>query len=474
MPMFLGISFEAIGAIIDGDLDCSNGRFLNTSSKAFRCDNINVRGSVRLSENFFAKEEVRFVGGEIGGNLKCSGGRFLSKDKNSPTLSADRVTVNGNVLLNSNFHSEGEVRFSAAKIGGNFNCRNGNFINNSGKAISAPRIKVGGTVGFGDNSKVRGEIILLSAEIDHDFVCKGGDFYNPEGRTLSADGIEVNGIVEFSNGFKSEGELRLIQATIGQDLVFDNSTFLNRKNEKIALYADGINVENNIRFSNEFTADGEVRLVGARIKQTMFWTKIRSPKTVKLDLRFANISFFVDDSKSWPAKGSLFLDGLVYNEIQSNDSSDVKKSRLDWLNLSGASSFRSQPYEQLAKFYQKSGQEKKSTETLYEKSKRRIKTMSIFKRSLSYLLLWPIGYGYYPLRVSWFFLIFVVLGTYLFRIGFRKQTILPSQEWGFSESSRKNYPKFNPFIYSLDLFIPLINLYQSNFWLPNPKKREKI
>ena len=37
----------------------------------------------------------------------------------------------------------------------------------------------------------------------------------------------------------------------------------------------------------------------------------------------------------------------------------------------------------------------------------------------------------------------------------------------------KNYPKFNSFMYSLDLFIPLVDLRQANYWLPNSKKGDR-
>ena len=35
------------------------------------------------------------------------------------------------------------------------------------------------------------------------------------------------------------------------------------------------------------------------------------------------------------------------------------------------------------------------------------------------------------------------------------------------KSIPKNYPRFNSFIYSIDLFVPFINFHQQNYWLPD-------
>ena len=54
----------------------------------------------------------------------------------------------------------------------------------------------------------------------------------------------------------------------------------------------------------------------------------------------------------------------------------------------------------------------------------------------------------------------VIIGTVLFWTGARRQRFQTTQE------NEDHTPKFNPFIYSLDAFVPLINLHQEQFRFP--------
>lgn len=38
----------------------------------------------------------------------------------------------------------------------------------------------------------------------------------------------------------------------------------------------------------------------------------------------------------------------------------------------------------------------------------------------------------------------------------------------------EDYPKFNSLVYSLDVFIPLVDLHQENYWLPNAKLGDRL
>ena len=37
-----------------------------------------------------------------------------------------------------------------------------------------------------------------------------------------------------------------------------------------------------------------------------------------------------------------------------------------------------------------------------------------------------------------------------------------------------DYPKFCALVYSLDMFVPLVNLHQANYWLPNANKGSEM
>jgi sRNA-binding regulator protein Hfq len=139
-------------------------------------------------------------------------------------------------------------------------------------AIFADGLKLEGSLFLRNGFHAEGEVVLLDAAVGGSLHADGGTFKNlksdknPDstGYALSADGIEVTGGVFLSNGFSAEGEVRLLGATIGGNLEADGGTFKNSNGK--ALNADSVEVHSNVFMKDKFVADGTVGLVGAEIK----------------------------------------------------------------------------------------------------------------------------------------------------------------------------------------------------------------
>ena len=144
-----------------------------------------MKSNVYLNDGFSAKGEVRFLGADIGGQLDCAGGIFDNQGDyalngwKKYALNADRVKTGGHVFLNkyeagggNPFTAHGRVRFANADIGGNFNCKGGQFLH-SGKrsAVAAGGLKSRGAVFLSDDFTVQGDVDLHVAQIGN-FVCK--------------------------------------------------------------------------------------------------------------------------------------------------------------------------------------------------------------------------------------------------------------------------------------------------------------
>jgi hypothetical protein len=93
-------------------------------------------------------------------------------------------------------------------------------------------------------------------------------------RCLMAEEAQVKGNLLLQNGFSADGEVRLIGAQIGGTLNFEGSSFSNpggcqdpreQNNGGKAIRADRIRVEGGVFLRNGFKADGEVMLNGAHI-----------------------------------------------------------------------------------------------------------------------------------------------------------------------------------------------------------------
>lgn len=80
---------------------------------------------------------------------------------------------------------------------------------------------------------------------------------------IKGDGVHIQGACFLRSGFVAEGEARLLGARIGSDLSCIGGTFRNAGG--MALILDGAIVDGVVFFCNEFTSKGEVRLHAAKI-----------------------------------------------------------------------------------------------------------------------------------------------------------------------------------------------------------------
>jgi hypothetical protein len=276
-----------------------------------------------------------------------------------------------------------------------------------------------------DNFHAEGQVSLLGAKIGQQLNCVAGQFINPDGIAFVAE-----------------------CARIGGNVFLCGSDFKGGQSKEIAL-------ENNIRI------EGKVLLSGAEIKGCFVWCKVASPEKVSLDLRCAKIGSLWDEKKSWPEKDKLFLHGLIYNEIDDRAPRDVK-TRKEWLSMQPK--FTPQSYEQLAKVLKDSGHESDAEKILIVKENARLKEMKGYRWLLHALYGLFVGYGYRPWRVEVLpSLLVIALGWILFDTGFKANSMIQVEASG-------HHPEFNALVYSLDVFLPVINLHQESYWLPDSIK----
>jgi hypothetical protein len=91
---------------------------------------------------------------------------------------------------------------------------------------------------------------------------------------LKAEGVTVAGDLSLAYGFCSRGEVALGDAKVGGDLLCSDGKIVNPARKDVAesgkaLTADGITVEGRLALDDGFLAEGEVRLLGARITGTL-------------------------------------------------------------------------------------------------------------------------------------------------------------------------------------------------------------
>lgn len=238
-------------------------------------------------------------------------------------------------------------------------------------------------------------------------------------------------------------------------------------------------------------------------------------KHTELDLVGASVgTFHNNDVKGWPHQNCLFLDGFEFSRLAPDSPTDEPTLKI-WLDLqpdrahdvqSSANpndwcdTYKSkdsadlqaqypdpQPFEELAAVLRNSGKEDDATELLIDEAQEDLDANARSSpRSRKTWALWMWGkvarFGYDPLHTIWFIAAFVLFGWLVFGLGSYAGLIVPTEKDAHDEyvksydSKRERRPPvyyqlFNSFFFSLETFLPLVDLFQAKNWLPNPQRQ---
>jgi hypothetical protein len=186
----------------------------------------------------------------------------------------------------------------------------------------------------------------------------------------------------------------------------------------------------------------------------------------------------VDDEDSWPQRGQLLLDGLEYEGFAGDRTPMDAQRRLEWIRRQ-LPDFRPQPYDQLARVFRRMGREAEAVEVLIAKQEDLIRygKLSRWGKLTRWIFGVTIGYGYRSGLALLWSLIIVSIGWLFFELAYIFGLMVPSSLGIPTDSLHSagwrlppNYPRFQALFYSLDAFLPIVDLHQERFWLPDAGK----
>jgi hypothetical protein len=400
--------------------------------------------------------------------MECSGGRF--SNSKGVAINLDGARIHGSVLFDKKFEAMGAVRLNGITVDANLECQEARFINEGQDALFAPLANIGGNVVLCNDFLARGKVTLYAAKIRGSLVCNACQFLHEGQDALFAAAAEIGDYAFLNGGFVAKGSVNLEAVTIGNDLNCIGGHFSNPN--KIALTAQMAKISGNTLMSEGFTVDGVLNFSHAEVSGALIIFDVSFKESV-LSLVSATVTTLQQSSDGWPKEGRLFLNGFTY------DSLGIKfprKHGVEWMRLQPKEFFSLQPYEQLANVLKSSGYESEATEVLIAKQDdlRRYGDLKSGAKLWNFLLGLSIGHGYKPHRAFLFMMYFVWLGAALFHDGYRNHLITPSNQAKSERDAMSNYPKFQPFVYSLDCFLPTIDLKQKSAWSPNANKGYEI
>ncbi len=457
-----------------------------THCPGLEAESLVLQGDLHLSEGFVSNGKVSLAGSSIGGQFSCTAGTF-----NNPegfALHANGIKVNGTVFLNNGFSAKGEVHLVTATVGGQFACSGGTFINNNRIALDANGIEVGSDAFLDRQFEAEGAVNLVGSKIDGHLICSEGKFSHPEQIALNAYGINVKQSLVLGIGFEARGEVDVRAGNIGGQLICRSSSFLNKG--KTALDATGIKVttdvildnlrsnENQIEACGLFQVEGLLNFSRAVVGERFSCRGIESTTNLELDLRDATVGVFSDEKKSWPEKGSLFLGGFEYESLGPGALTDAE-DRIEWLELDASEVFNPQPYERLAFVLSSEGHRSEARKIRVERewklSKRTDRGHA--RRVWDSLIGYSIDFGYRPSKAIPFYIAIILIGGLVYEFAYYKKWMTPTRIQSKVATTAPDpdyYPTFQGLAYSLDAFIPVFNLEQTDYRVPNAAVGPKI
>ncbi|MEK6676631.1 MAG: hypothetical protein AABZ47_13385 [Planctomycetota bacterium] len=318
--------------------------------------------------------------------------------------------------------------------------------------------------------------------------------------SIRADALRVDAGLFLRNGFTATGAVNLTGAEIGGQLNCIGAKFPQVVEGPItALVADSARIKGSVFFRSRDCGEKteihrSINFENATVDDCFQWIDVECSSSAALSLQFAKVGVLWDDAKSWPSPGNLHLHGFKCDEIFEKAPTNAHQ-RLEWIRrqrketpqgyiriLSGNDGndepyeFNPQPYEQLAMVLREQGHVDDAREILIakENDRDRHREISWLWRSWRFTIKHTMSYGYEPWRCTKYVLCILILGASLFQMGDAMGVILPTNDRAFvpsresaTRSISPDYPDFNAFFYSLDEFVPLVNLRQGDFWIPN-------
>ncbi len=311
-------------------------------------------------------------------------------------------------------------------------------------ALFLAEVSVRGSVYLCCGAEYDGAVVLENAKIGGMLFCSAGHFVNPGQVAISARSASINGDVYLTHldgygDFVADGLVDFSAARVNGLFWVDRAKFLGK-----AGTPHGLN------------------LSAATIDKVLGWQHVELQNGATLSLNSAKVANLADDEQSWPQPGNLDLDGFVYDALAPpNDAS----SRLRWLRLQPPG-FHVQPYRQLAKYLSDSGDDVGATRVLIAKEDARYANSDLVGATAATFLKWTIGYGHRPMLAIWWSLAIVLLGWGVVRMAMRAGVMRRTYPEN-APSSEDSYEPLHPLLYSLDVFIPFVNLHQEHYWWPN-------
>jgi hypothetical protein len=510
------------GSKIGGNVNISGGALRNRGHTAMNATGIQISGSLRCDvdprsgKRFTAAGRLYLPSAHIAGDLRLRDAIIepgtsppqrgeSSFDDPICTLITDRGEIRGDVQLDQDFQSGGTIRMVSTKIGGDLRMSGArvdlSWTRSAASVEQPPRtLHLDGTEILGNLDAGRvvlhGQVRMVDVRVRGGFQLSRAKIVGPRTEVMQANRIQVGSDFDCREA-DIEGSMQLQGAQIGANVDL-RSTHLSRPARhrhrdafKSSLDLRAARVGRDLvcaKGAHPFSAQGEVQLRRAVIgRQANFWSSLlgdgcstnaingfglvaqelsmlpAEPPQGRILLRQAQCELLADNETLWQASGGVDVDDFSYDNfslpVEPTDQARVRE-RLKWLRTTSKHRYQPGPYDQLATVFRNNGNEEHAGTVLIEKQRRRYQAIASASRPplrptvhlWSWLQRITVSYGYRPLRALLWLVLFAAAGTGWFSFH------------PLEPISHEEHPVWNPFLYTVDQLLPIINLGNKVMW----------
>jgi uncharacterized protein YjbI with pentapeptide repeats len=363
-------------------------------------------------------------------------------------------------------------------------------------------MKLGGTASF-RGAVFEGPVDFVGADIANNFEAQAAHFQNKE-KYASFNGMKVGGDAVFNDTF-FEGQLNLIRGDVGlakfyaffNSAVFEGPVAFSYADIARNFIADGVRFQNKEKYASfgsmkvggtasfrRAVFKGPVDFVGADIasefvaqgaefhnKETgagFSSMKVRGSAFFNsavfkgpVDLHYADFAWLNLSNTVWPERAAHFdMQGMSYKYIRAAQGTEPE-SHEALLKLAEQSAYIADVYSKLEEFFLRQGYRGDADRAFIEgKRRERKEYLHGFDWVGSWMLDLLVGYGRRPWQAGIPCAALVALGCVLF-----------SPKKMEPQKPEEAHRLYNRFWYSLDLFLPFVDLQADDVWKPKTNER---
>lgn len=499
-------------AKIEGEFDISAGRILgnfsangtqfkNSGARALRAQNVVATDwSMHDAE---LDGEFDITSAIISGPIAAASTKF--RNANGCAVRAQGAKIGGLFLNDAEFY--GEFDINNAELFAPFNAVNGKFKNPRGTAISAYNTRfLGGLLLKGDNAIAHGDVDLSGSHIHSGINLSQANFIAGRHRAIRLSDTEVLASV-ICEGTHFLGHFEASRTRFHGQVSFRGSRLIAATRARETGELDE-------KLAGTFNKADEARQHRFRhhalvLREALFDGRLILPETCPegiVDLSRARCDTLEDLVAGWqpplvagaPACDDrvcvtedgnqmdiqhIVLDGFECKHFEHPDGTEspygdnVGAARIAWLAGQPAGDLRThfnpQPWRMTAAVLRAMGYEKAGDRISIERRTRQRLSEGTPRRArlLGWLLHHAADYGYNPLKAVLWSATIVVACALLYwggaalctegRCG-QREAFLEARHGDIDKDVA--YPEFQPLLYSLDLFVPILDFNSESFW----------